>query len=61
MIPRIDNTPEELRNLKDEVYAAVETGNHEHARSVGKLIREKYPEAYLALRNEVLRDNSFNI
>ena len=59
--PRIDTIPEELRNLKNEVYAALETGNHEHAKSAARLIRDAYPNAYLELRNELIRDYGLSV
>lgn len=56
-----EDKQEELRNLKDEVYAALETGNHEYARTVGKLMREQFPAEYLQFRCEIINDYSFNI
>lgn len=52
---------EEVRNLKQEVYAALETGNHDYARSVGKIFRDEFPTEYLDFRCEILNDYSFNI
>lgn len=52
---------DELRNLKDEVYAGFETGNIEHSRSAMVLIRDKYPEQYLDLRNELVREYGISL